>query len=93
VAKTGYKFYLKNPRKTINFVIGEEEFKITPIIQSVVIEEGNSAKYTFKLFTELFFRKYSFTLGFGATFDYLKDRNIMIILKNTLKWGNQKLDN
>ena len=79
----GYSHYGKNAIPT----------KFHPIIQNVVIEENNSAKYTFKLFTELFFRKFTTKRPYGIEFEYLADiDDNFIILKNTLKWGNQKLD-
>ena len=51
------KFY-KSIAKQVYFSHTEINNGYHPIIQNIIIEEGNSAKYTFKLFTDLFFRKF-----------------------------------
>jgi len=60
-----------------------------PQIVKVAIEEGNTTKYTFKSFCDLYYKKSVLEVDFNATplqFDYLECGEEVIILKNTLKW-------
>ena len=60
-----------------------------PKIVKVAIEEGNTAKYTFKSFCDLYYKRSVLEVDFNATplkFDYLECGEEVIILKNTLKW-------
>ena len=63
-----------------------------PQIVKVAIEEGNTAKYTFKSFCDLYYTKHTSCLHRGMfknssiTYDYLKCGYELITLKNTLKW-------
>lgn len=76
------------------FVEGMEKFKklfpdYHPQIVKVAIEEGNTTKYTFKSFCDLYYKKSVLEVDFNATplqFDYLECGEEVIILKNTLKW-------
>lgn len=61
-----------------------------PIIEHVVIEKGDSAKYTFEKYCNLYFKKHTMCMKYGVHFEYLENEDTMIILKNTLKWNLKK---
>ena len=57
-AKRVYEYYSENGLEKMNKLFPEYH----PVIQNVIIEEGNTARWTFDRFCDLFYNKYSINI-------------------------------
>lgn len=91
-AKVCYNHYLKGELKGKKYMLQNgaiEDFH--PKIERIVIEKGNTAKYQFKLYCELYYQKfnqsfYPYISENGVKIEYLKDYDNNIICIGQPKW-------
>jgi len=96
VAKQIYEYYLEHGLEKMKKLL----FEYHPIIQNVVIEEGNTARWTFDRFCDLYYSKYSGECGeltlnpfgelnkaFTIKYEYLYCGDEIIPIKNSLKFA------
>ena len=89
LSKDLYEYFYEKNIKNFNKLFPEYH----PVIHNIVIEEGNTAKYTFELFCNLYYKKYTTRIKDNHRFSsvkfeyqYLQCENNIIPIKNSLKF-------